>query len=212
MSTSIKWNALKNITPYNTGIELMEKKVGEVIDHKSPETIFLLEHPHIYTAGTGAEPQDLIEQGDCEIYKTGRGGKYTYHGPGQRIIYPILNLSLPHREKDLRKYISDLEDWIIATLNRLKVTGYKIPGQVGIWVNIKNKPHKIAAIGVRVKKWVTYHGIAINVNPDLNKFSGIIPCGINSCGITSLEKLGIDVAMKELDKILQEEFQKIFLG
>mgnify|MGYP006383177235 CR=1 FL=1 len=197
----IIWHKIDTPTQYNKMLAAMESKVDEVISGRSHETIFLTEHEDVYTAGTGAKAEELIDA-RFPVIHTGRGGKFTYHGPGMRIIYPIINLN--NREKDLRAYIKYLEQWIINTLAQLHIKAYLIPGRVGIWTLGPKGETKISAIGVRVKKWVTYHGIAVNISPDLSKFSGIIPCGINDAHITSLQELGVNINIDEFDEILKK--------
>lgn len=204
----VEWINLKNLSEYNKTIVTMEQKLQDVIDCKSPETIFLVEHEDVYTAGTGHNATDLLEENEIPVVYTGRGGKFTYHGEGQRVIYPILDLRT--REQDLKLYVRNLESWIINALARLDVDAYTIKDMVGIWVNHNNQPAKIGAIGVRVKKWVTYHGIAVNINTNLKNYKGIIPCGIAEFPVTSLKELGIEIEMQNFDSILQEEFNKIF--
>jgi lipoyl(octanoyl) transferase len=199
----IIWQKIDTPTQYNKMLSLMESKVDEVISGRSPETIFLTEHEDVYTAGTNAKANELIEA-HFPVIHSGRGGKFTYHGPGIRIIYPIINLN--NREKDLRAYIKHLEHWIINTLAHLHIKAYLIPGRVGIWTLGPKGESKIGAIGVRVKKWVTYHGIAVNISPDLSKFSGIIPCGINDAHVTSLQELGVNISLDEFDEILKKHY------
>lgn len=197
----IIWEKISDPIDYNEMLKLMENRVQEVINEKSPDTIFLLHHKDVYTAGTSAKENELLDP-FLPIIHTGRGGKFTYHGPGQRIIYPIINLS--NREKDLRLYIKSLEHWIINTLAELGVKAYLVPDRIGIWVMGPKGEAKIGAIGVRVKKWVAYHGIAVNVSTDLTKFNGIIPCGINDAFVTSLEELGVQIKLEEFDELLQK--------
>ena len=170
----------------------------------------MLEHNDVYTAGTSAQGEELLSPQPIPVIHTGRGGKYTYHGPGQRVIYPILDLSLPTRKKDIRQYVSNLEEWVINTLAQVGVKAYCVPGRVGIWVDDGGGEAKIGAIGVRVKKWVTHHGIAVNIFTDVNKFSGIIPCGLANFPVTSLARLGIKIDVLMFDQILKSEYTKIF--
>ena len=192
--------------------QIMEARVLEVIKGISEETVYLLEHEDVYTAGSSADQSELLEKdnGLIPIIQTGRGGKYTYHGKGQRIIYPILNLALPHRKKDIKLYVRNLEQCIINTLSKINIDAYTIDGLVGIWVKYRQTHAKIAAIGIRVRKWVTYHGISVNIIPDMNKYSSIIPCGIKNFPVTSLKELGFNISFAEFDKILIKEFEKIF--
>ena len=173
------------------------------------ELVWLLEHPPLYTAGTSANAADLVAPDRFAVYKTGRGGKYTYHGPGQRVGYVMLDLK--QRRPDLRCFVHQLEEWIIRTLAAFDVTGERRKGRVGIWIDHgRGREEKIAAIGVRVRRWVTFHGIALNVNPDLSHYTGIIPCGIAEYGVTSLHALGVDVSLKQVDCALQKAFTDVF--
>lgn len=201
------WHKIDKAIEYNKMLTIMESKVEEVISGSSPDTIFLLEHEDVYTAGTNAKDNELLAP-HFPIVKTGRGGKYTYHGKGQRVIYPVINLN--NRTKDLKLYIRHLEDWIINSLLELNIKSYIIPDRVGIWVLGPKGESKISAIGVRVKKWVTYHGISVNIAPDLGKFDGIIPCGINDAHVTSLKELGVDITIDEFDEILKRQWAKMF--
>ena len=169
--------------------------------------VWLLEHPPIYTAGTSANDDDLIDA-RFPVYRTGRGGQFTYHGPGQRVGYAMLDLK--QRKPDVRAYVQDLEQWLIETLALFNVKGERRAGRVGIWVQRSEKEDKIAALGVRIKRWVTLHGMALNVDPDLTHFSGIVPCGIKAHGVTSLAELGIIVSMADVDLALKQSFKKIF--
>ena len=191
----------------------MEARVQAIIDGRSPEQVWLLEHPPLYTAGTSAKAGDLLMPERFPVYASGRGGQYTYHGPGQRIAYVMLDLN--RRGQDLRRYVHDLEEWVIRTLSRLNIRGERREGRVGIWVAENGRENKIAAIGVRVRRWVTFHGIAINVDPDLGHFDGIVPCGIRSSqsqpfGVTSLTGLGQIISLAEVDMILRETFDEVF--
>jgi len=179
----------------------------------APELLWLLEHPPLYTAGTSAKPDDLLAPGRFPVYQAGRGGQYTYHGPGQRIVYAMLDLR--RRNPDLRCYVHALEEWVIRALARFNVTGERREGRVGIWVarhdlGLPMREDKIAAIGVRVRHWVTFHGLSINVEPDLSHFQGIVPCGIVQHGVTSLVDLGLPVTMDDLDVALRETFDEVF--
>jgi lipoyl(octanoyl) transferase len=204
----MKWIRLNGFREYSDTISLMENTLTEVISG-GEETIYSLEHEHVYTAGVSASESELLNQEDIPVYQVGRGGKYTYHGPGQLVIYPILNLAT--REKDLHLYIRNLEKIIINSLARIGINSFTIEGKVGIWVMNCQKPAKIAAIGVRVKKWVTYHGIAINIHPDLSKFAGIIPCGISEFGVTSIQAIGMEITVEEFEKIIRKEFEEAVL-
>lgn len=207
----VKWITLPGLVDYQDGIKIMEDQLLRVINSIEPNTIFLLEHKEVYTAGTSHNREELLKPNLFPVIYTGRGGKFTYHGPGQRVIYPIINLDVTNKDKDLKLYITQLEKWIILALTELGVKAFTIQGKVGIWVkNRQNIESKIGAIGIRVRKWVTYHGIAVNINPNLNNYSGIIPCGINDFPITSLEDIGINISMTEFDIILKKKFIEIF--
>ncbi|MFK7967944.1 MAG: lipoyl(octanoyl) transferase LipB [Rickettsiaceae bacterium] len=207
----VKWITIPELINYQDGINIMEQKLDKVIKLLEPDTIFLLEHNEIYTAGTSSKQDELLTPDRFPVIYTGRGGKFTYHGPGQRVIYPIINLNNKPNEKDLKLYISNLEKWIILTLAEFKIQAFTIPGKIGIWVkNSKNVNAKIGAIGIRIRKWIAYHGIAININPNLDHYSGIIPCGINNFPITSLQDIGINTSLEEFDVILKKKFTETF--
>jgi lipoyl(octanoyl) transferase len=198
-----------NLQDYPEAIEIMEKRVADIIAGKEEELVWFTQHPPLYTSGSSANSEDLLDKNKFPVYQTGRGGQYTYHGPGQRVVYVMLNLK-KRDAMDIKAYIYNLEQWIINTLKVLGVESQRRQGRVGIWVVTGEREEKIAAIGIRVRKWVTYHGIALNINPDLSHFEGIVPCGISQYGVTSLEKLGINVSVQEVDEILKQEFNKIF--
>jgi len=194
---------------YPDALSFMERRVGDIAAGAAPETVWLLEHPPLYTAGTSAHAGDLLTPGRFPVYDTGRGGQYTYHGPGQRVAYVMLDLN--RRGRDLRRYITALEQWIIDTLAAFNVKGERRAGRVGIWVDRgRGREDKIAAIGVRVRHWISFHGIAINVDPVLEHFSGIVPCGITGHGVTSLVDLGLPVALADLDVALRKTFETSF--
>ena len=187
----------------------MEKRVAEIRAGTAPELVWLLEHPPLYTAGTSARSGDLLSAHRFPVYQSGRGGQYTYHGPGQRVAYVLLDLK--ERRADIRAYVCDLEAWLIHTLARFGVTGERREGRVGLWVDRGGgREDKIAAIGVRVRRWVTYHGVALNVAPDLSHYAGIVPCGVRGHGVTSLADLGRPVAMAEVDRALRECWSAVF--
>ena len=187
----------------------MEARVAAIRADTAPELVWLLEHPPLYTAGTSADPADLLTADRFPVYTAGRGGQYTYHGPGQRVGYVMLDL-IP-RGKDVRCHVHLLEDWLIRTLDAFGVRAERRPGRVGLWVpRGGGREDKIAAIGVRVRRWVTFHGVALNVDPDLEHFSGIVPCGIRAHGVTSLWDLGHAVSMAEVDMALRESFEAVF--
>ncbi|MGO1121142.1 lipoyl(octanoyl) transferase LipB [Rhodovibrionaceae bacterium A322] len=208
-----EWLISRRPVAYPEALQFMENRVAAIYEGTAKEAIWLLEHPPLYTAGTSANPVDLLDS-RFPVYETGRGGQYTYHGPGQRVIYVMLDLK--RRTPDLRAFVHNLEDWVIAALGQFNVVGERRDGRVGIWVDRGRQPDglskedKIAAIGVRVRRWVTYHGIAINVEPELDHFGGIVPCGISEHGVTSLVDLGLPVALPDLDVALQQTFDSVF--
>lgn len=192
--------------PYEKVASYQEELVADVVNGEE-EKILFCEHSPVYTLGSSAKESDVLHINDIPAVHTGRGGQVTYHGPGQRVVYPIMDLK--NRNRDIRQYICDLQNWLINTLKQLDVEAYT-RDDVGVWVDINNKPHKIAAIGVRVRKWVTFHGIALNVSPNLDHFKGIIPCGLTNVGVTSLEMLGKETNMDVVDNLLKQEFSKKF--
>ncbi|MEE2955197.1 MAG: lipoyl(octanoyl) transferase LipB [Pseudomonadota bacterium] len=199
---------------YEDAVETMESRIRSIRNGTKNEQVWLLEHPSIYTAGASAHPSDLLDPTRFPVYQTGRGGKYTYHGPGQLVGYVMLDLM--HRNYDTKKFIFDLEQWIIDTLMEFGVEGKRRQSRIGIWVEKTAKgtqlieEAKIAAIGVRIRRWVTYHGISLNIKPDLKNFSGIIPCGVDNYGVTSLDNLGIATSSKEVAEKFKKKFKKIF--
>ena len=211
--TSIEWYVSTDLVEYEAALQTMETRVDGILDG-APELVWLVEHPPLYTAGTSAQAIDLLDENRFPVYTTGRGGEFTYHGPGQRVCYTMLNLA--SRSRDIRQFVYDLEEWIITTLAAFGVEGERRNGRVGIWVkhNVEGSPNlredKIAAIGVRVRRWVTFHGISINLEPDLDHYSGIVPCGISDFGTTSLKALGISISMDDLDCALQRSFEDVF--
>ena len=205
MNIEVK-NSIKPVD-YNKSIKFLETRVEHVLSGKKDELLWIVEHPHTYTAGTSSNAFDLLDK-KVNVIKTNRGGKHTYHGPGQKVVYFVLNLN--KREKDVRKLINKIENCIIKILKDYKVTSYADRNNVGIWVNKNNNVKKISAIGVRVKKWVAYHGFSLNVCGDLSRYNKIIPCGIKNKGITSLKDLGIK-NYKNIDKVIIKNFLNIFL-
>lgn len=206
----MEWKISDNLIEYPEAIEFMEQRVNDIKNGNADECIWLLEHPHLYTAGTSADDKDLLDT-KLPVFKAGRGGQYTYHGPGQRIAYVMMDLKQRQSVPDVKKYIYDLEEWIIRSLSHLDIKGERREGRVGIWVDHGNgEESKIAAIGVRIRHWITFHGISINVNPDLSNFSGIVPCGISDHGVTSIESIKKSSDMKTLDQVLINEYQNIF--
>lgn len=197
---------------YETAVAEMEARAAAIHEGTAPELLWLLEHPPLYTAGTSAQESDLLEPDRFPVFKSGRGGQYTYHGPGQRVAYVLIDLR--HYGQDVRGYVQTLEAWMIAALARFGVTGETRCDRIGIWVPrdgaIAGEEDKIAAVGVRVRRWVTFHGVSINVDPDLSHFTGIVPCGVAQHGVTSLAALGQSADMAEVDTALKDEFQKAF--
>jgi len=205
----IEWRVSATPVDYRGAVEEMEARVAALRAGKAGELIWLLEHPPLYTAGTSAHDEELLEPGRLPVHRTGRGGRYTYHGPGQRIAYVMLDLR--KRGQDVRCYVHQLEEWIIRTLVRFEVRGERRDGRVGIWVvQPSGNEEKIAAIGVRVRQWVTYHGLALNVDPELEHYRGIVPCGIAEHGVTSLAELGVAATMEEVDSALRRAFAEAF--
>jgi lipoyl(octanoyl) transferase len=206
---AIEWRIGNTPVDYEPAVEEMEARVAAIRAGTAPEFVWLLEHPALYTAGTSAREEDLLDPSRLPVHRTGRGGRYTYHGPGQRIAYVMLDLS--RRDRDVRCHVHRLEEWIIRTLARFDIRGERREGRVGIWVvRHGGEEEKIAAIGVRVRHWVTYHGLAVNVDPELDHYRGIIPCGIAEHGVTSLARLGVRATMTELDDALRATFAEVF--
>lgn len=203
------WRISSGLQPYEDALKQMEEHVTKISEELADELVWLVEHPPLYTAGTSAKHADLLEPDKFPVFQIGRGGEFTYHGPGQRVAYVMLNLKKRNAE-DIRAYVQNLEQWIINTLERFGINGGRRAGRVGIWVETPNGEAKIAAIGIRVRKWVTYHGVAINLSPDLSHFCGIVPCGISQYGVTSFADLKKNITMEELDYALKTEFLKIF--
>jgi len=184
--------------------------VEEIVAGRAEEMVWLLEHPPLYTAGTSARPDDLLSS-PFPVYAAGRGGQYTYHGPGQRVAYVMLDLKT-RSAMDVRRYVASLERWMIATLAEFGVEGFVREGRVGVWVNDGGQEAKIGAIGIRIRKWVTFHGICLNVAPDLSHYHGIVPCGIREYGVTSLARLGVNASMETVDAVLKAQFDRCVLG
>jgi lipoyl(octanoyl) transferase len=204
----IEWRVREGLVGYPEAVAFMEDRVAEIAAGRANELIWLVEHPPIYTAGTSAKESDLIDA-RFPVFHTGRGGQFTYHGPGQRVAYAMLDLR--RRDKDVRAYVRDLEEWLIRTLARFNVKGERRDGRVGIWVARGTaREDKIAAIGVRVRHWIAFHGVALNVDPDLSHFDGIVPCGVREHGVTSLADLGIVASMAEADMALRDAFEEVF--
>lgn len=197
---------------YSHALEVMQKRVSDIQSGAAPSALWLLEHNHMYSAGTGANDNELLVKDKHPVYQTGRGGKYTYHGPGQRVAYVMLDIKQVHNQApDLKKFVSQLETWIINTLSDFRIVGETRNGRIGIWVkNTDGTEDKIAAIGIRVQKWISFHGVAININTKLDEYNGIIPCGISEHGVTSLQKMGVSVSMEDFDNSLKKHFAKVF--
>ena len=210
----MEWTIGTGLQPYPDAVAAMEARVAEIREGTAPEWVWLVEHPPLYTAGTSARTEDLLAPDRFPVFDAGRGGQYTYHGPGQRVAYVMLDLRA--RRLGVRDYVCRLEDWIIATLARFGLKGERRDGRIGIWVDRGpnglggRREDKIAAVGVRVRRWVSYHGIAINLEPDLGHFGGIVPCGIAEHGVTSLVDLGYPVTMEDLDVALRQTFEEVF--
>lgn len=194
---------------YDDALQMMEARVEAIHQGQADDLLWLLEHPPIYTAGTSAKADDLLNS-RFPVFQTGRGGQYTYHGPGQRVGYLILDLKKRQQVPDIKKYVWQLEEWIILTLAQFGVTGERRENRVGIWVVTPAGEAKIAAIGVRVRHWIAFHGVSINLDPDLSHFSGIVPCGISEYGVTSLRQLGVEITMAELDRTLITAWHQVF--
>ena len=210
-ASRVEWQRAEAPVAYEQAVASMETRVAAIRAGRASELVWLLEHPPLITAGTSAKPEDLIEQSRFPVHRSGRGGQFTYHGPGQRIAYVMLDLA--RRGGDLRCYVQALEEWMIRTLARLGVRGERRAGRIGIWVaQADGREDKIAAIGVRVRHWVTYHGVALNRDPELEHFSAIVPCGISAAGlgVTSLAALGVRVSAARLDRLLEESFAEVF--
>jgi lipoyl(octanoyl) transferase len=213
---AVEWRVRPGLLPYPEAVSLMEERVAAIADGLAPELVWLVEHPPLYTAGTSADPADLIAPHRFDVFETGRGGQYTYHGPGQRVAYVMLDLK--QRGPDVRRLVAALEAWLIGTLAAFNITGERREDRVGVWVRRPDRPapagevaeDKIAAIGIRVRRWVTFHGVSLNVEPELEHFSGIVPCGVTAHGVTSLVDLGLPVTMPEVDMVLRAEFELLF--
>jgi lipoyl(octanoyl) transferase len=205
----IEWRMSREPVDYVLAVEEMERRVAAIRSGRVPELVWLLMHPALYTAGTSARDDELLEPGRLPVYRSGRGGRYTYHGPGQRIAYVMLDLR--RRGQDVRCFVRQLEEWIIGVLGYFGICGERRDGRVGIWVaRDDGREDKIAAIGVRVRHWVTYHGVALNIDPELDHYRGIVPCGIAEHGVTSLAELGVNAKVEEVDMAFRIAFDTIF--
>ncbi len=214
---TVEWVVGDGLLPYPDAVAAMEARAAAIAAGEANELVWLVEHPPLYTAGTSAKDKDLIAPERFPVFRAGRGGEFTYHGPGQRVVYLMLDLN--RRGPDLRRYVATLEDWIIATLARFNIVGERREDRIGVWVRRPDKPplpdgtpaeDKIAAIGIRVRRWVTFHGISLNVDPNLEHYSGIVPCGVTGYGVTSLVDLGMPVSMVEVDATLKDAFRATF--
>ncbi len=199
----MEWQKATALVPYKEALHHMEQRVEDIAAHNASEQCWLVEHPPIYTAGTSAKAQDLLNS-QFPVFETGRGGQYTYHGPGQRIVYVMLNLKQRYAPAtaDIRHFVYTLEQWIIDTLASFDIKGERREGRIGIWVTQGNSENKIAALGIRIRKGISFHGIAINHSPDLTHYQGIVPCGIQQYGVTSMQALGVNITMETLDNAL----------
>ncbi|TVQ00391.1 MAG: lipoyl(octanoyl) transferase LipB [Roseinatronobacter sp.] len=213
LTEELEWTVLPGLRDYAQTLAAMEARVAEIAKGTAPEAIWLLEHPPLYTAGTSAAPGDLTQADRFPVHYAGRGGQYTYHGPGQRVAYVMLDLN--RRGRDVRCFVHNMENWVIETLGEFGIRGERRAGRVGVWVTRPEKPglpdgstreDKVAAIGIKIRRWVSFHGLSINVEPDLSHFEGIIPCGIRDHGVTSLVDLGLPVTMDDLDLALKRQF------
>jgi lipoyl(octanoyl) transferase len=207
-ASPVRWEIASAPVSYEDAIARMNREVAAIAKGEASELVWLLEHPALYTAGTSARDSDLISPSRFPVHVTGRGGQYTYHGPGQRVAYVMLDLK--KRGQDVRAFVAGLENWLIVTLDRFSVRGERREDRVGVWVKREKREDKIAAIGIRVRHWVSFHGISLNVDPDLSHFDGIIPCGVSEHGVTSLVDLGLPVSMADLDVALKVSFERIF--
>lgn len=208
MSGGVEWRVEPGLLDYPAAVAAMEARAAAIRDRRAGELIWLVEHPPLYTAGTSAVAADVLDA-RFPVVASGRGGRHTYHGPGQRVVYVMLDLDT--RGRDVRRFVAALEDWVIAALALLGVAAYAVPGRVGIWTDADGREAKIGAIGVRIRRWVTFHGLAVNVAPDLSHFAGIVPCGIDDAGVTSLAALGATAGLAAFDAALEQTSIK-FLG
>jgi lipoyl(octanoyl) transferase len=211
-SGPVEWEVSDGLVDYAAALGRMEERAAAIAEGRAAELVWLLEHPPLYTAGTSARDADLIDPDRLPVFRTGRGGQFTYHGPGQRVAYVMLDLN--RRVPDLRRFVAALEAWLIGTLDRFNVRGERREDRVGVWVRRPDRGEgvedKIAAIGIRVRRWVTFHGISLNVEPDLAHFGGIVPCGVAAHGVTSLVDLGLPVGMADADVALRSAFEEVF--
>ena len=206
---AVRWRVIDGLAPYAETLERMEVAAARIAEG-AREEVWLFEHPPLYTAGTSADPADLVAPDRFPVHRTGRGGQYTYHGPGQRVAYAMLDLD--RRGRDVRRYVAALEAWLIAALDDVNVRGERREDRVGVWVRRPERgtEEKVAAIGIRVRRWVAFHGVAVNVEPDLSHFAGIVPCGVAEHGVTSLVDIGLPITMEEFDPVLRASFEDVF--
>lgn len=210
----MEWKIEPGLVPYEDALRIMDARVRAIQAGEAGDWVWCVEHPPLYTLGTSAKEGDVLSHGDIPTYASGRGGQVTYHGPGQRVAYVMRDLrahaAVRGQEPDLRAYVADLERWVVLTLAEFGVEGFLRDGRVGVWVNTPTGEAKIGALGVRIQKWVTSHGIALNVSPDLRHYAGIVPCGIRAFGVTSLAALGVSATMEEVDQVLRAKFSEVF--
>jgi lipoyl(octanoyl) transferase len=216
-SPPVRWRISEQLVGYEDAVAEMEREATLIADGKADELVWLVEHPPLYTAGTSADPKDLLAPQKFPVHQTGRGGEYTYHGPGQRVVYVLLDLK--RRRQDVRAFVSALEDVVIGTLADMNVKGERREDRVGVWVQRPERPplpdgltaeDKIAAIGIRLRRWVSFHGFSLNIDPELEHFSGIVPCGISGYGVTSLVDLGLLVMISDVDILIRQNFERVF--
>lgn len=210
VNAPVEWVLADGLTPYETAVAEMEARAEAIRAGIASERVWLVQHPPLYTAGTSAQDSDLLDSGRFPVHRTGRGGQFTYHGPGQRVAYVMLDLK--NRGADIRNYVCELERWLIHTLSAFNITGERRDGRVGVWVRRPGGlgEDKVAALGVRVRRWVTFHGVALNVDPDLSHYTGIVPCGVTQHGVTSMHALGQLASMDEVDAQLRASFEAVF--
>lgn len=203
------WKISDAPVPYPDALQFMEQRVEDIHAGRKPQLVWLLEHPPLYTAGTSARPEDLLAPNRFPVYPTGRGGQFTYHGPGQRVGYVMLDLR--QRSNDVRRFVHDLEEWLIGTLSHFNLRGERREGRVGIWLaRPAGREDKVAALGIRVRKGISFHGVSLNVDPELDHFTGIVPCGISTFGVTSLAQLGLTTTMSDVDLAMKAAFEDVF--
>lgn len=205
----MEWKISDRPVGYEDALVEMERRVADIRAGAAEECVWLLEHPPLYTAGTSARDEDLLA-GDLPVFKTGRGGQYTYHGPGQRVAYVMVDLKKRQQSPDIKQFVWGLEEWIIRALAEFGVRGERRAGRIGVWVATADGDKKIAAAGVRIRHWVSFHGVSVNVKPDLSHYAGIVPCGISEYGVTSLAELGVDISLDEFDKSLKSNWNDVF--